>query len=224
MTFDRSTCAARPRFSLAEERAHYLSHGLGAAFSIPAVAFLLALAVRQSWQTVTGCAVYGAALVLMYSASTAYHAVPSEHPRVKRAFQRVDHCAIFLLISGTYTPLSLTVLRNAHGYLLLLSVWAISALGSYLVIARRDGRSGGPLPIYLLMSCAVAFTLPEVTRALGARASLLLSAGGLAYGVGVLFYALLRMLYHHAIWHGFVLVGSVLHFLAISLFVVPYVG
>jgi len=215
---------ARPRFSLAEERAHYLSHGLGTAFSIPAVAFLIALALRRSSVTALGCAVYGAALVLMYAASTAYHAVPGTNSRAKRVFQRFDHCAIFLLISGTYTPLALTVLRNVHGYLLLTSVWLVSLLGSYLVIARRDGGRGGPLFVYLAMSSAVALTLPEVTRALGAHASLLLLAGGVAYGVGVLFYVLRRVRYHHAIWHGFVLLGSALHFLAISWFVVPYRG
>jgi len=214
----------RPRFSLGEERAHYLSHGLGAAFSIPGVALLLALAVQRSPATLVGCAVYGAALVLMYAASTVYHAVPHARPRTKQAFQRLDHCAIFLLISGTYTPLALTVLRNTHGYLLLAGVWGVSALGSYLVISRRSPGRGGPLVVYLAMSAAVSLALPEVTRALGTRAFLLLAAGGVAYVVGVLFYALRRVRYHHAIWHGFVLIGSALHFLAISLFVVPYVG
>jgi hemolysin III len=212
----------RPRFSLWEERAHYLSHGLGAAFSIPAVALLLVLAMRRGPATVVGCAVYGAALVLMYAASTVYHAVPFAKPRAKRAFQRLDHCAIFLLISGTYTPLALTVLRNTHGYVLLATVWTVSALGSYLVMRRNPGR-GGPVLLYLAMSGAVALALPEVTRALGTRAFILLLAGGIAYSVGVLFYALRRVRYHHAIWHGFVLVGSALHFFAISLFVVPYV-
>jgi hemolysin III len=222
-THTEPTADARPRFSLGEERAHYLSHGLGAAFSIPAVALLLLFAVHRSPETLVGCAVYGAALVLMYAASTVYHAIPFARPRTKRAFQRVDHCAIFLLISGTYTPLALTVLRNTHGYLLLATVWAVSALGSFLVVSRRSPGRGGPLLMYLAMSGAVALTLPEVTRALGAHALFLLLAGGLAYAVGVLFYALRRIRYHHAIWHGFVLIGSALHFLAICWFVVPYV-
>jgi hemolysin III len=214
----------RPLFSVGEERAHYLSHGLGAAFSIPAVALLVVLALQRSPATLVGCAVYGLALVLMYTASTAYHAMPFARPRAKRAFQALDHCAIFLLISGTYTPLALTVLRNVHGYLLLGAVWGVSAFGSYLVVARGSARRGGPLVLYLAMSAAVALALPEVTRALGPRAFWLLAAGGLAYSVGVGFYVLRRVRYHHAIWHGFVLLGSGLHFLAISWFVVPYAG
>jgi hemolysin III len=213
-----------PRFSLSEERAHYLSHGVGAVFAIPAVALLVLLAAQRSLSTIIGCAVYGVALVLMYAASTAYHAVPFGKQRAKQIFQALDHCAIFLLISGTYTPLALTVLRNTHGYLLLALVWLVSAGGSLLVLSRRGGRRGGPLFLYLAMSAAVSLALPEVTRALGHPAFLLLASGGIAYSVGVLFYVLRRIPYHHAIWHGFVLLGSGLHFLAISLFVVPYSG
>lgn len=216
------TAQQRLRFSVAEERAHYWSHGLGAAFTLPAVILLVLLAMRQSLATLVGSAVYGAALLLMFAASTAYHAAPPGRPRIKQIFQRLDHCAIFLLISGTYTPLALTVLRSTHGYLLLAAVWTVTLVGSALVIVRPARARGGPLLLYLAMSAAVATQLPAVTRALGPRAFQFLLAGGIAYGVGVLFYVLRRVRYHHAVWHGFVLLGSALHFLAISLFVVPY--
>ena len=219
---DQTARSDRAHFSDAEERAHYLSHALGAACAIPAVALLVLLAARRGPTTLIGCAIYGAALILMYAASTAYHATPFARPRTKHAFHVLDHCAIFLLISGTYTPLALTVLHSARGYLLLALVWALSLFGLYRVLLRRSPRRGGPVLLYLALGWAVAFTLPELMRALGDRALLLLLTGGVFYTLGVPFYVLRRVRYHHAIWHGFVLVGSALHFVAMINFVVPY--
>jgi hemolysin III len=210
------------RFSLAEERAHYLSHGVGAAIAVPAVALLVLLAARQSLATFIGCGVYGGALVLMYAASTAYHATPPAMHRTKHVFHLLDHCAIFLLISGTYTPLALTVLHNSRGYMLLAVVWVLSFYGLYRVIVRRNPKHGGPVLLYLAIGWAVALTLPELLRALGDRALVLLVAGGIFYTLGVPFYALRRLRYHHAIWHGFVLAGSAFHFIAMFNFVVSY--
>ena len=160
--------------------------------------------------------------MLMYTTSTAYHAIPSARPRTKHVFHVLDHCAIFLLISGTYTPLALTVLHNTRGYLLLALVWVLSFFGLYLVVLRRNPRRGGPIFLYLVIGWAIALTLPELMRALGDRALLLLFLGGVFYTLGVPFYALRRIRYHHAIWHGFVLAGSALHFIAMLNFVVPY--
>jgi hemolysin III len=211
-----------PRFSDAEERAHYLSHAIGVACAIPAVAQLVLLATRRGTATLIGCVVYGCALVLMFGASTAYHATPFASSRTKHVFHVLDHCAIFLLISGTYTPLALTVLHSARGYLLLVLVWALSFFGLYRVLLRRNPRRGGPIALYLALGWAIAFTLPELMRALGDRALLLLLTGGIFYTLGVPFYVLRRIRYHHAIWHAFVLVGSALHFVAMIKFVVPY--
>ncbi len=212
----------RLRFSVAEERAHYLSHALGTALSIPAVAFLIHLAVRRGAPTLIGCSVYGVTLVLMFAASTAYHAVPFGNRRTKRVLRMLDHCAIFLLICGTYTPLALTVLHDATGYLLLGAVWVLCGVGLLLVIARREPRRSGPILLYLAMGWAVAPALPQLNRALGAQALLMFFLGGAFYTVGVPFYVWRRLRYHHAVWHGFVLVGSAFHFLAMMIFVVPY--
>jgi len=212
----------RPRFSPGEERAHYLSHAIGVACAIPAVAQLVLLAARRGPSTLIGCVIYGCALVLMYAASTAYHATPFANARTKHVFHVLDHCAIFLLISGTYTPLALTVLHSARGYLLLALVWALSFFGLYRVLLRRNPGRGGPVVLYLALGWAVLFTLPELLGALGDRAALLLLTGGVFYTLGVPFYVLRRIRYHHAIWHGFVLVGSALHFVAMLEFVVPY--
>jgi hemolysin III len=141
----------RPRFSVAEERAHYLSHALGAALSIPAVALLIRLAAPRGVGTFIGCSIYGVTLVLMYVASTAYHAVPFGHLRAKQLLRTLDHGAIFLLICGTYTPLALTVLHDATGYLLLAAVWLLCGLGLSL-IARREPKRGGPILLYLAMA------------------------------------------------------------------------
>jgi len=138
------------------------------------------------------------------------------------AFHVLDHCAIFLLISGTYTPLALTVLHNSRGYVLLAVVWVLSLYGLYRVILRRNPKHGGPVLLYLTIGWAVALTVPELLHALGNRALFLLLAGGVSYTLGVPFYALRRIRYHHAIWHGFVLVGSAFHFLAMFNFVVSY--
>lgn len=180
------------------------------------------LATRRGTATLIGCVVYGCALVLMFGASTAYHATPFASSRTKHVFHVLDHCAIFLLISGTYTPLALTVLHSARGYLLLVLVWALSFFGLYRVLLRRNPRRGGPIALYLALGWAIAFTLPELMRALGDRALLLLLTGGIFYTLGVPFYVLRRIRYHHAIWHAFVLVGSALHFVAMIKFVVPY--
>ena len=180
------------------------------------------LAARRAPATLVGCTVYGLALVLMYASSTAYHVTPCERPRTKHALHVLDHSAIFLLISGTYTPLALTVLHDTRGYLLLGLVWALSFFGLYLVIMRRNPRRGGPILLYLVIGWVVALTLPDLMRTLGNRALLLLLSGGALYTLGVPFYALRSLRYHHAIWHGFVLVGSALHFVAIFEFVIPY--
>jgi len=213
-----------PGFSQAEERAHYLSHATGLVLALPAVALLILLAARRAPATLIGCAVYGLALVLMYASSTAYHMTPCGRPRTKHVLHLLDHCAIFLLISGTYTPLALTVLHDTRGYLLLALVWALSFSGLYLVLVRRNPRQGGPILLYLVMGWVIALTLPELMRTLGDRALLLLLGGGVFYSLGVPFYRLRRLRYHHAIWHGFVLVGSALHFVAIFKFVIPYVN
>lgn len=221
--YNQRTPSDRPRFSVAEERAHYLSHALGIALSVPAVALLIRLAAPRSAGTFIGCSVYGVTLVLMYLASTAYHAVPFRSRRTKQVLRMLDHSAIFLLICGTYTPLALAVLRDTTGYLLLGAVWALCGVGLVLT-ARRKPQRGGPILLYLAMGWAVAPALPALSRALGNQALLLFFLGGAFYTLGVPFYVWRRLRYHHAVWHGFVLLGSAFHFLAMMIFVVPYSG
>lgn len=213
--------AERPAFTRVEERFHYLSHALGFALCVPAVLLLVLAAARRDTATLVGCAVYGVTLLLMYGASTVYHAVSAEKVRAKRALRLLDHSAIFLLISGSYTPLSLSVLRDAQGYWLLAALWAIALLGMVFVFVQRGPRRGGPVLLYLAMGWAIVPVIPALTRLMGTPALLLLAAGGLTYTLGVPFYAWRKLRFHHAVWHVFVLAGSLLHFLAIARLVGP---
>jgi hemolysin III len=206
--------------SHAEERASYLTHGAGVLFSLIAVSLLLKVAAARSAVTLLACSAYGLTLVLMFASSTAYHAVPLHNERVKRALRTLDHSAIFLLIAGTYTALSLAVPKSAAAFALLAGVWLLSALGVVALVRRGGHRPGGPLVCYLALSALVALALPALSGPLGARGVWLLSVGGVMYALGVPFYLARRMRYHHVIWHGFVLVASALHFLVVIRYVV----
>jgi hemolysin III len=206
--------------SLAEERANYLTHGAGVLFSSVAVSVLLKLAAGRSAGTLLACSAYGFTLVLMFASSTAYHAVPLTNERAKRWLRTLDHSAIFLLIAGTYTALSLAVPQSMAALALLGAVWVLSALGIAALVRRRGRRPGGPLVCYLALSALVALALPALRGPLGANGLLLLSAGGVVYALGVPFYLARGLRYHHVIWHAFVLVASALHFLVVIRYVV----
>ncbi len=205
--------------SLAEERANYLTHGAGVLFSLVAVSVLLKLAAGRSVGTLLACSAYGFTLVLMFASSTAYHAVPLRNERAKRVLRVLDHSAIFLLIAGTYTALSLAVPQSAAALALLGGVWVLSALGIAALVRRRGHRPGGPLVCYLALSALVALALPALSGPLGTKGLVLLSVGGIVYALGVPFYLAHRLRYHHMIWHAFVLVASALHFLVVIRYV-----
>jgi len=205
--------------SLAEERANYLTHGAGVLFSLVAVSVLLKLAAGRSAGTLLACSAYGFTLVLMFASSTAYHAVPLSNERAKRVLRVLDHSAIFLLIAGTYTALSLAVPQSAAALALLGGVWVLSALGIAALVRRRGHRPGGPLLCYLALSALVALSLPALSGPLGTKGLWLLSIGGIVYALGVPFYLAHRLRYHHMIWHAFVLVASALHFLVVIRYV-----
>ena len=206
-----------------EEIANSLTHGVGLLLSIAGLAVLVGFASRYGnvWHVVS-CSVFGAALVFQYATSTLYHGV-WHHP-TKRVLRVFDHCAIFLLIAGTYTPFALVNLRKSGGWILFGIVWGLAALG---VITRlgpvlgQERREWLRLGLYLGMGwAAVAAVVPMVNN-VAPGGLILLALGGLAYTGGVVFYVRRQMKYHHAIWHGFVLSGSALHFFAVLFYVVP---
>lgn len=205
-----------------EEAANTLTHGFGLFLSVVGFVFLVVLAgINGDAWNIASSIVYGLSLIVLYAASTFYHGATSV--KLKPILQIVDHCCIYLLIAGSYTPFTLIVLRGSFGYGLFLFAWAFAAGGILLKIIF-----GKRFPIisvfsYLLMGWIGVFAVHPLLTALGFMPIALIVAGGLAYSLGVIFFAWKRLPHHHAIWHVFVLTGSVLHYLAIAIYVVPYV-
>ncbi len=206
-------------WTLGEEVAHSITHGVGllAAVMGLVVLVILAAATRDPWR-ITSCSIYAATLVLLYAASTLYHALSAT--RARRLFRVLDHSAIFLLIAGTYTPFALVSLRGPWGWTLMGIVWGLAIVG---VAAKAIYGTRWPIlstVLYIGMGWTVVIALKPLVEHVPPGGLAWLVAGGLAYTGGVVFYAWTRLRYSHAIWHVFVLAGSVCHYIAVVLYVV----
>lgn len=204
----------------AEELANSLTHGFGLLLSVTGLVILLLLAVKRgtAWHIVS-CAVYGTTLVLLYAASTLYHSVRSL--RVKRICKVIDHSAIYLLIAGTYTPFTLVVLRGPWGWSLFGVVWGLALLGILWKIWFVDHFVVVSTTIYLLMGWLAVIAVKPLLAAVPLGGLAWILAGGLAYSLGVVFFGWRRLPYHHAVWHIFVLIGSVCHYVAVLFYILP---
>ncbi|MBI2814192.1 MAG: hemolysin III family protein [Opitutae bacterium] len=202
-----------------EELANSLTHGLGAGLSVAGLVLLVFKAAHcgDAWQVVS-TAIFGATLVLLYTASTLYHSLRGE--RLKQVLQKFDHAAIFLLIAGTYTPFLLVTLRGAWGWSLFGVVWGLAVAGVTLKFWLAGRFRLISTLIYLAMGWLVMIAIKPLLAALPAGGLKLLIAGGLCYTGGAAFYLWKRLPYHHAIWHLFVLGGSACHWTAVFLHVV----
>ena len=218
-----STRTQVARYSTAEEIANSITHGVGLLLAIAGLATLVAFAVLRgtAWHIV-GCSIFGATLVLSYLTSTLYHSIPTA--RAKSILRIFDHCAIFLLIAGTYTPLMLVNLRGPWGWSILGVVWGIATLGIIFKVTMLRKWTVVSVVLYVAMGWVVVVATKPLLSAVAPAGLLLLLLGGLAYTGGVIFYGLRRMPYHHAVWHLFVLAGSVLHFFAVLFYVIPIAG
>lgn len=206
--------------SLGERIANAVTHGIGAGLSLAGLVLLIGLASRHGTALeIASVAVYGTSLVLLYLASTAYHAVRG--PRARRLCRQIDHVAIFLLIAGTYTPVALISLGGVWGWSLFAVIWALAATGVLLKLGGRACRERTWLIFYLAMGWLFVVTVGELAPAVGAGGLAWLVVGGLAYTGGVAFYLWDRLPFHHAVWHLFVLAGSACHFAAIAFHVLP---
>jgi hemolysin III len=203
-------------YTWAEEAVNALTHGVGLLVAVLAVPVLIYLAAGTAdpWRVV-GATVYGATLLLLYGVSTLYHAVRDE--RRKTVLRLCDHCAVFLLIAGTYTPFMLT-LRGGWGWALLATVWLLGLGGIVYKLFFLDRFPRFSTALYLAMGWLIVVAAAPLVRLLGPGTALLLAAGGLAYTAGLIFFHRKRE-YAHAVWHVFVLTGSICHGIAVALHV-----
>ncbi|MBK9653964.1 MAG: hemolysin III family protein [Rhodanobacteraceae bacterium] len=197
-----------------EELLNALTHGAGAVVALAGAAVLITLAsiYADRW-AVIGASVYGASLLLLYVASTLYHAV--SHVKIKARLKVFDHCMIYVLIAGTYTPFTLTSLRGPWGWTLFGLIWGLALAGIVFKLYYTGRFHWLSTGIYLAMGWLVVIAIEPLMKALPQGAFAWLMAGGIAYTLGTVFYMSRRLPYAHAIWHGFVLAGSVCHFAAV---------
>jgi len=203
-----------------EELANGITHGIGLVLSIVGLAVLVFLSVMRgnAWHIV-GCTTFGVSLVLLYTASTMYHSFRT--PRWKRILKTLDHTAIYLLIAGTYTPFTLVNLRGFWGWTLFTLVWSLSVFGILWKIFNVDRYQIISTLIYVAMGWLVVIAIKPLFLGIPLSGIAWLVAGGLFYTVGVIFFAANRIPYNHAIWHVFVLAGSICHYIAVMLYVLP---
>lgn len=219
---DMSELAKKVReYTPGEEVASAITHGIGAVLGVSALTLLVTFASFSGDSlTMAAAIVYGVSIILEFSASTLYHALP--YPRAKHVFKILDHASIYLLIAGTYTPFCLITLRDAGGVWMAVVIWTIAIVGisaeAFWVFRPRWVSA----LLYLAMSWLVIFKFGALSDAFASDPAglQLLLAGGVAYTLGTIFYVLKKIRYMHAIWHLWVLVGAVLHFLAVLLYVI----
>ena len=207
-------------YTFGEEVANGIVQSLGVLLSIVGLTTLVAFAaVNGGALDVTASAVFGAALIVMYTISTIYHALPVHI--APRLLSRLDHIAIHLLIAGTYTPFALIALGGTLGWWLFGAIWLLAAFGSVLQFTRLRERHALKIGLFLLMGWLGLLTFGPLSARLGFGGTALLLAGGAAYTLGVPFHLWRKLRYHNVLWHAFVLSGSVLHFFAVLLYVLP---
>jgi hemolysin III len=205
---------ATARYSFGEEVANSVTHGVGWLLSIGGLATLVTFAaITGGALRVVSCSIFGATLVLLYTASTLYHALPSE--RAKHIFRVLDHSSIFLLIAGTYTPLSLVAVGGPWGWSLFGSIWFLALVGVLLNTIAHGRWRWLSIVLYVGMGWLVVIAIRPLVASVSTGVLVLIVAGGLAYTLGLIFYGWRRLPYGHAVWHLFVLAGSVLHYLAV---------
>ena len=211
-------------YKLGDILANAITHGIGAVFAVAGAAYLIAASTRGTALLVVSCSVFSGTLVLVYICSTLYHSLV--RTRARHVLHVLDHSSIYLLIAGTYTPFTLISLHGPVGWLLFGVEWSLAIAGvifksfaiNRLTVARFAVASAA---VYLFQGWFVVFAARPLLHAIGWHGILWLGAGGLAYTLGIVFFALDRLRYFHAAWHVFVLAGSVAHYFAILFYVVP---
>lgn len=210
-----------PHYTVGEEIFNSVSHGVGALFAVIGGSVVVTLAaVWGGAREVAACSIYAVSLFLLYTMSTLYHAFPFK--KVKQVFRVFDHSTVFLLIAGTYTPFMLITLQGVtKGIVIFVLVWVAAIVGIALNAVSVNRFAKLSLVLYLVMGWCIVFAIGDVVRGLSTGGLVLLFTGGLSYTVGVAFYLAKKIRYMHAVWHLFVLLGSVLHYLCVVVYVLP---
>lgn len=206
-----------PNYSTLEEIFSSISHGIGAGLSVAAIVLLIVFSPYDA-KTITCVTIYSATLFLLYIVSTMYHALGIN--KAKKVFQILDHCSIFVLISGTYTPVCLLMLNNTVGWILFAVVWSAATLG--IVFNAIDLKRFSKLSMicYIAMGWSVIFAFKPLLKVITPFQLKFLIIGGAFYSLGAIIYVLGKKIkYAHSIWHLFVLAGSIFHFFTILDFV-----
>jgi len=204
-----------PNYTMHERVADGCIHAIGIAASLIALTVLLVIGVKsQMTLWVVSLAIYGLALVAMFSCSAGYNLI-MHPPKLKEVFRRLDHAAIFLMIAGTYTPFVLIKMNNAWGLGLLAVVWTIAAIGILIKLITPRFLEGVSVGLYLVQGWAIVAAWHPLVTAVPAWVAILLGVGGLLYTVGVVFHLWERLPYQNAIWHGFVLSAASCHYAAV---------
>lgn len=199
-----------------QELANSISHGLGLMIGIIAIPILTAMATLKGNPTsIVGTSIYGFGFLMVYTTSMLYHSVT--HPKVKDLLNILDHISIFLLIAGSYTPFILAYYFNSLGITLLCIIWGLALLGIVFKIIWGYKYQVLSTIVYLLMGWLVVFFGRSFLLSMPLSCAILLGLGGLFYTIGVIFYLWEKWTYHHAIWHVFVLLGSITHYVAVLL-------
>lgn len=217
------TSDAVERYTLGEELANSVTHGFGLALSIVGlIVLVIAAASAGGVREIASCSIYGVTLILVYMTSTLYHG--STRVESKDFLRTLDHIAIFLLIAGTYTPFVLIALRGAWGWGLFALVWSLAAFGVYAELSALKRVRGLMLSLYIAMGWVGLIAIGPLVAALPRGGLILVFGGGVSYTLGVVFYSWTSLRYHHAVWHLFVLGGSVLQYFSVLWYVLPGVA
>lgn len=208
------------KYTLKEEIANGITHGLGVLFGIVSLIVLLILSIKkESTISIVAFSIYGACLILMYLSSTLYHSITNE--RAKQILRVFDHSSIFLFIAGTYTPIALLTMEGYLRIGILVGIWAIAVSGVVFKIVtfnKFDKYKALSLAIYIGMGWLTVFTIKPIIRMTSIGFFMWVLAGGLLYSFGTIFYSNKKIPYNHAIWHLFVLAASVAHFVGILIY------
>jgi len=203
------------RYSLEEEIFNSVSHGIGALLSIAGCVVLIILCTAHGGATeIVSSSVYGASLIILYTMSTLYHAITNE--KAKRIFRILDHDTIYLLIAGTYTPITLCILQGALGWIIFGIIWSAAIIGTVLSSVNLEKFRKISTLCYIAMGWGIIFAIKPLIANCPAISVIFLIAGGLCYSVGVFFYAKKKYKYFHSIWHLFVVAGSIFHYFSIA--------